>query len=130
MLIFGVYRRLWLFGRHNAEYNSQSFIDDNYPEIRINFLNFLVFAFPISLLLILVSWVLLVVIWLPRKYINDILMTYYCYHIYFDDLPFNIKKFFKVQYFAAKVREKTKELKYYSDLNMPIFLLQSITIFL
>ena len=51
----------------------KGFIDDNYPEIRINFLNFLVFAFPISIILILVSWVLLVVIWLPRKYVNDML---------------------------------------------------------
>ncbi len=45
----------------------KGFIDDNYPEIRLNFLNFIVFALPISIVLILVSWLLLVIIWLPRK---------------------------------------------------------------
>ena len=45
----------------------KGFIDDNYPEIRINFLNFIVFALPISVVLIFISWLLLVIIWLPRK---------------------------------------------------------------
>jgi solute carrier family 13 (sodium-dependent dicarboxylate transporter), member 2/3/5 len=43
----------------------KGFFDENYPDIKVNFLTFSLFALPISILMILFTWILLSALYLP-----------------------------------------------------------------
>lgn len=45
----------------------KGFFDERYPEKNLNFLTFTLFALPVSILLIAISWAWLCWCWLPRK---------------------------------------------------------------
>ena len=45
----------------------KGFFDERYPNSGFNFLTFMLFSVPVSLLMILCSWVVLSYMWLPKK---------------------------------------------------------------
>ncbi len=46
----------------------KGFYDQNYPNGGLNFLTFMLYSLPCGILMIIVSWLLMLFIWLPREY--------------------------------------------------------------
>ena len=47
----------------------KGFMDEHYPNSGLNFLTFGMFAAPVSIILIFLSWIWLSIMWLPREYL-------------------------------------------------------------
>lgn len=47
----------------------KGFFDEWYPNAGVSFLTFTMFAFPVSVILIMASWLWITVLWLPREYL-------------------------------------------------------------
>jgi len=45
----------------------KGYFDENYPGEKLTFLSFSLFAFPVSIILIIISWMWLCFRWLPRE---------------------------------------------------------------
>ena len=50
----------------------KGFYDEHYPEGGLNFLTYMVLAFPISVIMIFLTWIWMIFLWLPRKYLWEI----------------------------------------------------------
>ena len=45
----------------------KGFFDEKYPSVGLSFLTYTMFAFPVTIILIAVSWIWLTIKWIPRE---------------------------------------------------------------
>ncbi len=46
----------------------KGFFDEKYPKDRLNFVTFMLFAFPVSAIVMFFTWLVLCYKWLPKRY--------------------------------------------------------------
>lgn len=46
----------------------KGYFDEKYPEGGLNFLTYMAFSCPVSIIMVFFTWIIMCVIWLPRKY--------------------------------------------------------------
>jgi sodium-dependent dicarboxylate transporter 2/3/5 len=48
----------------------KGFFDANYPKAGLNFLSYMAFALPVSAILVVAIWIVLALLWLPKRFIS------------------------------------------------------------
>jgi sodium-dependent dicarboxylate transporter 2/3/5 len=46
----------------------KGFVEANYPNSKLSFLTYMAYSLPVAFVMITLSWVSLILLWLPRKY--------------------------------------------------------------
>lgn len=47
----------------------KGYFDDHYPDGGLNFITYLGYSLPVSIIMITLIWIILALIWLPRKFV-------------------------------------------------------------
>lgn len=80
----------------------KGYFDEHYSSTGLNFLSFSLFALPVSIILILVSWIWLSFRWLPREYSTILFLNLFLFLAKFSD--------FKQRYlFGSKVKNSVSK---------------------
>jgi len=83
----------------------KGFYDQNYPNGGLNFLTFMIYSLPCGFLMIIVSWLLMLFVWLPRHYfvrvftnIRDLILRRKTPHVPNEVKEDKLKKFIREEY--------------------------------